>query len=116
MYCTIADEPPSIAPLSPDALASFQQLRRHALALASVSASFTSEAAAVADAYASALLGGSPESWASFVRAADSLTRHSEGIAAIVHLNPRERAACDFFAQIARENADLLAPELFSAA
>lgn len=110
------DAPASIAPLSPDALASYERLRQHAVALASVSASFTIEAQAVTRAYIGALGGGGRESWRSFVRAAASLARHAESIDGIVRLNTRERAAHDFFAQIAAENGDLLFAEVFSAA
>jgi hypothetical protein len=95
-------------PLSPDALGSFRQLRQHAVALGSLSASFADEANAVTDSYVLALTAGGRDAWAAFVADAASLVRHSESVDSIVHLDQRERAAHDFFAQIARENDDLI--------
>ena len=109
MCFTIDGGLPSTSPLTPDALDAYQRLRREALALADLSASFASEARVVADTYVEALAGGDRDAWTSFVRAADSLVRHSDDVATIVQLDSRERSAYDFFAQIARENADLLA-------
>lgn len=117
MYFTIpTPEPSTSSPLTPEALGAYQRLRQEASVLASLSASFASEARAVTDAYLDALAGGDFAVWAAFVRAADSLVRHSNDIDTIVQLDPRERAAYDYFAQIARENADLLPMERVPAA
>src|ERR1700681_4954681 len=114
MYFTIHGDHPSTS-LSSDALGSHQRLRQHAVLLARLSASFTTEANAVADAYARALAGGGGESWASFLAAAATLVRHVESLDSLLHLNSRERAAYEFFAQIVRENDDLLVAGAVSA-
>jgi S-methylmethionine-dependent homocysteine/selenocysteine methylase len=116
MYFTIPTASPSTPTLSPEAHDSYQRLRSQASALAGISASFTNEALAVTEAYVRALQSGSLESWASFTAAADSIVRHSESVDPILHLDERRRAASDFFAQIARENGDLLAAGAVSAA
>lgn len=108
MYFTIPKGAPSIDPLTPDALGSFRQLRQHAAALGSLSATFENEAQAVTDSYVLALTAGGRDAWATFVADAASLVRHSESVDSIVHFDARERAAHDFFAQIARENDDLI--------
>ena len=108
MYFTIPKGSPSTDALTPDALGSFRQLRQHAAALGSLSASFSTEAEAVTDSYVAALTRGDRDDWATFVADAASLVRHSESVDSIVHLDARERAAHDFFAQIARENDDLI--------
>lgn len=108
MYFTIPKGAPSIEPLTPDAVGSFRQLRQHAVSLGSLSASFADEAEAVTDSYVLALTRGDREAWAAFVADAASLVRHSESVDSIVHLDARERAAHDFFAQITRENDDLI--------
>src|SRR5271170_99492 len=104
MYFTIPKGAPSTGALTPDALGSFQRLRQHAVALGSLSATFLTEAEAVADSYVEALAGGDRDAWATFVSNAASLVRHSESVDSILHLDGRERAAHDFFAQITREN------------
>ena len=108
MYFTIPKGAPSTETLSPDALGSFQRLRQHAVALGSLSASFLTEAQAVTDSYVAALSRGDRDAWSAFVADAASLVRHSESVDSIVHLDARERAAHDFFAQITRENDDLI--------
>jgi hypothetical protein len=108
MYFTIPKGASSTEALTPDALGSFQRLRQHAAALGNLSASFLTEAEAVTDSYVRALSGGDRSAWASFVSDAASLVRHSESVDSIVHLDARERAAHDFFAQITRENDDLI--------
>lgn len=108
MYFTIPKGAPSTEALSPDALGSFQRLRQHAVTLGSLSASFLTEAEAVTDSYVTALTRGDRNAWSTFVADAASLVRHSESVDSIVHLDARERAAHDFFAQITRENDDLI--------
>jgi len=108
MYFTIPEGTPSTEALTPDALGAFRRLRQHAVALGGLSASFLTEAQAVTDSYALALTAGGRDSWARFVADAASLVRHSESVDSIVHLDTRERAAHDFFAQITRENDDLI--------
>jgi hypothetical protein len=108
MYFTIPKGTPSIDALTLDALGSFRQLRQHAATLGSLSASFSNEAEAVTDSYVLALTAGGRDAWATFVADAASLVRHSESVDSILHLGARERAAQDFFAQIARENEDLI--------
>ncbi len=97
-----------MAPLTSDALGSFGRLRQYAAALGSLSASFQTEAQAVTESYVLALSKGDQEAWATFVSDAALLVRHSESVDSIVHLDARERAAHDFFAQITRENDDLI--------
>ena len=116
MYFTIPGDQTSITPLSPEALGAYQRLRQEAKILGDLSASFAGEAQVVTAAFSDALTEGDARAWASFVRAADSLVRHSDDIAGIVQLDARERAAYDYFAQIARENADLLPTEHATAA
>jgi len=108
MYFTIPKGAPSSEALTPDALGSFQRLRQHALALGGLSASFLTEAQAVTESYVAALSSGDRAAWSSFVSDAASLVRHSESVDSILHLDGRERAAHDFFAQITRENDDLI--------
>jgi hypothetical protein len=108
MYFTIPKGTPSTGALTPDALGSFQRLRQHAVALGGLSASFLTEAEAVTESYVQALAGGDHDAWATFVSNAASLVRHSESVDSILHLDGRERAAHDFFAQITRENDDLI--------
>jgi len=108
MYFTIPKGVPSTETLTSDALGSFQRLRQHAAALGNLSASFQTEAQAVAESYVLALSHGDREAWAMFVADAASLVRHSESVDSIIHLDGRERAAHDFFAQITRENDDLI--------
>jgi hypothetical protein len=108
MYFTI-DRPPTSTPsLSDEALGALGRLRQQAVALGGLSASFSSEAQSAVHAYAVALSGDSAEAWSAFVAAVDSLATHAESVDEIVRLNRREREALGFFAQIARENADLL--------
>lgn len=119
MYFTINAVPPSSpAPLlSLEALDSYRRLHREAEVLAGLSASFAAEAETVSGAYLVALAAGSPQAWATFVAAADSLVRHYDTVGSILKLSARERAAYDFFAQIACENDDLLvSTEAYSAA
>jgi hypothetical protein len=116
MYFTIPAAQPSTPTLSPEAYEAYQRLRRQAAALGGISASFASEAIEITHAYARALQSGGPEAWASFTAAAASIVEHSESVDAILHFNDRRRAASDFFAQIARENSDLLSAAPFSAA
>lgn len=108
MYFTIPKGTPSIDGLTADALGAFQRLRQHAVALGNLSASFLTEAHAVTDSFALALSRGDRDAWAAFVSDAALLVRHSESVDSIVHLDGRERAAHDFFAQITRENSDLI--------
>jgi hypothetical protein len=108
MYFTIPKGAPSTGALTPDALGSYQRLRQHAATLGSLSASFLTEAEAVTESYVAALSLGDRDAWSSFVADAASLVRHSESVDSIVHLDARERAAQDFFAQITRENDDLI--------
>jgi hypothetical protein len=116
MYFTIPAAPPSTPTLSPEAQEAYQRLRRQAAALGGISASFAGEALAITQTFARALQSGSPEAWASFAAAAASIVEHSESVDAILHFDDRRRAASDFFAQIARENSDLLSAGRFSAA
>jgi hypothetical protein len=94
MYCTISHEEPSSTTLVPEALEAYLRLRLHAR---SFPAHLTAEAQAVTDAFARALAGGADGSWAAFVAAAAALVRRSDA-----------GTARDFFAQIVRENGDLL--------
>ena len=105
-----------MAPLAADALGSLQDLRRHALALGALSASLASETDEVADAYVSALAVGTPDCWTRFVVAAEAVVRHCQRLSAMLPLDAREQAARDFFAQITRENGDLLDATVYSAA
>jgi hypothetical protein len=116
MYFTISAPPPSTPALSPEAYEAYQRLKRQASALAGISASFAGEARTVTRSYARALRSGSADAWASFTAAAASIVEHSESVDPILHLDDRRRAASDFFAQIARENNDLLSAGAFSAA
>jgi hypothetical protein len=110
MYCTIPERVASTGALTLDARLSHETLVRNAELLGSLSASFTREARDASRAYREALTASTPEAWARFVEAADSLARHTESVESIVGLNSRERQAWAFFKQIAGENADLLTP------
>jgi hypothetical protein len=112
MYFTISECPPSTPPLSPEAGEAHRRLRQHAVALAGLSERSAEEARASAEAYARALAQGSPESWAAFVAVAAVLVNRS--LDADRPLGAEERAARDFFAQIVRENDDLLAADALS--
>jgi len=116
MYFTIPQEAPSTPVLSLDALDAYQRLRRHALALARLSSSFTREASLVTDAYLRALTVAETADWADLVAAADQLVRHSESVDSILHLDLAATSAHDFFAQLVRENADLLNADLLEEA
>lgn len=106
MYFTISHEEPSRPALAPEAQDAYRRLRRHALSL---SASVAGEAEAATEAFARALASGTDESWAAFVAAAAALVRRSESVAPSLHPGSEARAAREFFAQIIRENGDLLA-------
>ena len=108
MYCTIPERVASTGALTLDARLSHETLVRNAELLGSLSASFTREARDASSAYRDALTSSTPDAWARFVEAADSLARHTEAVESVVTLNPRERQAVAFFKQIAGENADLL--------
>jgi hypothetical protein len=112
MYCTISEPEPSTGSLSFDARRSYEALGRNAELLGSLSASFTREAREAADAYRDALGASTSDAWARFVAAADTLARHTESIDSVVQLDEREREAYVFFDRIARENADLLTPQV----
>ena len=83
--------------------------RRNAELLGSLSASFSREARQTSDAYRQALTASTPDAWADFVEAADTLARHTESVVSVVELSANERRAREFFEQIVSENADLLA-------
>lgn len=106
MYFTIDDR--AVSSASADARRSFNTLRAHAHALASLSASFTDEAREATAAYRTALAEGSTAAWQRFVTASARLARHGEAIDALLHLAESDRAAYRFFKQIAEENADLV--------
>ena len=90
-----------------DTRRSFNTLRAHAHVLASLSASFTSEAKEATAAYRAALDGGSTADWARFVKACAALAGHGEAIETLLPLSDGERSAWKYFRQIADENADL---------
>jgi hypothetical protein len=98
----------STGSLSLDARRSYETLGRNADLLGSLSASFSREARLASDAYRQALSAATPDAWAEFVEAADTLARHTESIVSVVDLNDHERQAREFFEQIVSENADLL--------
>jgi hypothetical protein len=102
--------------LPSDAREAHQRVSRHAVSLSALSASLATESLAVADAYARALAGSTLGAWVSFVAAAAVVARHSASVGTVVALTPRERDAADFFAQIVRENDDLLTTDADSAA
>ena len=108
MYCTIQTVVASTASLSTEALAAHRRLSRHAETLAGFSASFVGESLAVAEAYARALHVGGRDSWVAFVAAAAVVASHGASIASLIHFNSREQEAYEFFAEIVRENDDLL--------
>lgn len=115
MYFTIDEHETSTG--GKDALRAFGTLRRHAQALADLSASFNEEAQAVTAAYRAALEGGDPTQWARLVNCAFRIARHGEAVDDVLGLREPERAAWRFFQQIADENADLLvASELLAIA
>ena len=114
MYCTISSLGSSRGELSSEARRSYVELRAQARTLGALAASFTREAADVAEAYRRALTDGSEEAWAAFVRAADGLASHGESAVALLHLGERERAAARYFARIVCENADLLPEPAFA--
>ena len=91
-----------------DARRSFTHLRRHALVLAELSASFAEEASAVTAAYRQALDTSTGDAWARFVGAAFTIARHGADVEELLGLREPECAAWRFFQQIADENADLL--------
>ncbi len=99
----------STGTLSLEARRSYENLGHNAELLGSLSASFSREARRTSDAYRQALAASTPDAWADFVEAADTLTRHTESVVSIVELNANERKAREFFEQIVSENADLLA-------
>jgi len=95
--------------LSIDARRSYETLGRNAELLGSLSASFSREARLASDTYRQALCASTPDAWAEFVEAADTLARHTQSVVTVVELNTDERKAREFFEQIVSENADLLA-------
>ena len=99
----------STGTLSLEARRSYEALGRNAELLGSLSASFTREARQTSEAYRQALTASTPDAWAEFVEAADTLARHTESVVSVVELNASERKAREFFEQIVSENADLLA-------
>jgi hypothetical protein len=116
MYCTISEAgtPPGTLPL--DARLSHETLVQNAELLGSLSASFSREARDASLAYRDALTTPTPDAWTRFVIAADSLARHTESIETVVSLSSPERKACEYFKQIAGENADLLTLQVAAAA
>jgi hypothetical protein len=90
-----------------DTRRSFNILRSHAHALATLSASFTNEAKEATSAYRVALDGGSLEDWSRFVSACAALAGHGEAVETLLPLSADERNAWQYFRQIADENADL---------
>jgi hypothetical protein len=99
----------STGTLSLEARRSYETLGHNAELLGSLSASFSREARLTSETYRQALTVSTPDAWAEFVEAADTLARHTESVVSIVELNANERKACEFFEQIVSENADLLA-------
>ena len=114
MYCTISSLDSSRGELSSEARRAYVELRAQARTLGALAASFTREAAEVAEAYHRALAEGSEEAWGAFVRAADGLATHGESAVALLHLGERERSAARYFARIVNENADLLPEAVFA--
>ena len=106
MYFTIDEREPSSA--TQDARRSFNNLRSHAMALATLSASFAEQASEVTAAYRQALSAGTQAAWARFVYAASDIAHHGQTVEDILGLREQERAAWRVFQQIASENADLL--------
>jgi hypothetical protein len=102
--------------LSPDAQRSYRALRVHANVLAGFSASFAREALEASAAYESALSAGTEAGWRAFVERAHSLAEHCNAVNGVAGFSDRERAAWQFFAQIADENRDLLAGLVHTAA
>jgi len=113
IHAPVPSSPPGLA-LPEEALGALGRLRQQASLLGGLSASFRTEAHSAVAAYALALTEESDASWRSFVSAAASLVRHAESVDEIVHLNLRERGALEFFAQIVRENEDLLDATAFA--
>jgi hypothetical protein len=109
MHFTINPASPSSGALSEDARGSYRRLRRQALTLGGLTASFAAEAERVASTYATALQAAGDAEWAQFVAAAEALAAHARSLEGIVSLNESEREAVAYFAQIASENADLVA-------
>jgi hypothetical protein len=91
-----------------DARRSFTALRRHALVLAELSASFAQEASEVTAAYRQALDAATGDAWSRLVVAAFRIARHGADVEELLGLREPERGAWRFFQQIADENADLL--------
>jgi hypothetical protein len=114
MYCTIPEAPPSSPKLSPEAAAAYQELRKHATIIGLLSPPLAKQATIVADIYARALAGERLDDWTAFVAATALLVAQSGRERDLV-LGQAGRSARDFFAQIAVENDDLLAPELLLA-
>jgi hypothetical protein len=98
----------STGTLSHDARLSYETVGRNAEMLGGLSASFTREAHVASEAYRRALTASTPDAWANFVEAADTLARHTQSIVSVVDLSAHERKAREFFEQIVSENADLL--------
>jgi hypothetical protein len=98
----------STGTLSLDARLSYETVGRNAEALGSLSASFSREARLASETYRQALTISTPDAWADFVEAADTLARHTESVVSVVELSTHERKAREFFEQIVSENADLL--------
>jgi hypothetical protein len=90
-----------------DTRRSFNTLRSHAHALATLSASFSGEAKEATASYRAALDGGSLEEWSRFVTACSALALHGQAVETLLPLSDGERNAWRYFRQIADENADL---------
>lgn len=114
MYCTISSLDPSRGELSADARRSLVELRAKARTLGTLAASLSRQADEVTRAYERALTEGSEAAWAAFVRSADGFATHGTSAVGLLHLGERERAAARFFANIVRENADLLPDPVFA--
>lgn len=112
MYFTIDSTSKQTSSLTSDAARSLSELARRARLLGLLSANAQRFAEEATRNYHAALFGGSvavpAEAWPRLVEAARQLVDVADSLAAIGRLRPAEREARAFFAQLVRENADLL--------
>lgn len=112
MYFTIDSNPRQTLALASDAARSLSELARHARSLGSLSANAKRFADEATRSYHAALFGGTAglpaEAWPRLVAAARGLVDLTDSLAAIGRLRPAELQARAFFAQLVRDNEDLL--------
>lgn len=108
MYCTISPGPVSTG-LGDDASSAYHRLHHHGRVLGSISRSFNELALGVSAAYLEALTRPAPEAWRTLVVRIALLVQRTHSVHQIVVLGDAEREALQFFGEIVRENADLLA-------